>query len=382
MTVVISKEVQEKGSRKLITGNEAVAEAVKLAKPKVVPAYPITPQTAIVEAIADMVANKQLDAEYVPVESEHSAMSAAIGASLGGVRTFTATSSQGLLYMGEMVYWAGFTRIPIVMAVVNRSLNPWNIWVDHQDSMAFRDAGWLQFYGKNNQEILDLILIAYRIAEEHKIWMPAMVCLDGFILSHTSALVSIPTEDEGLSFVHDFDPLIYLNPDKPFTHGALTSSADITNQRYSLMQGFVNAKVIYNEVASEYTHLTGRKYTEMVEITGNPDANIGIMALGTLGEEAEEAIEYLSKRGIQAKVIRPRVFRPFPYEEILKASSNLEKLVILDRAVSFGNGGQLAIETKSALYDAGLNIPVQAEIVGLGGTDVDYKAIAKIVEKK
>ena len=248
--------------------------------------------------------------------------------------------------------------------------------------MAFRDAGWLQFYGKNNQEILDLILIAYRIAEEHKIWMPAMVCLDGFILSHTSALVSIPTEDEGLSFVHDFDPLIYLNPDKPFTHGALTSSADITNQRYSLMQGFVNAKVIYNEVASEYTHLTGRKYTEMVEITGNPDANIGIMALGTLGEEAEEAIEYLSKRGIQAKVIRPRVFRPFPYEEILKASSNLEKLVILDRAVSFGNGGQLAIETKSALYDAGLNIPVQAEIVGLGGTDVDYKAIAKIVEKK
>ena len=196
MTAVMEKAVQEKISRKLLTGNEAVAEAARLARPKVIPVYPITPQTAIVEAMAEMVANKRLDAEYVPVESEHSAMSAAIGASLGGVRTFTSTSSQGLLYMGEMIYWAGLTRIPIVMAVVNRSLNPWNIWVDHQDSMAFRDAGWLQFYGKNNQEILDLTLIAYRVAEDHKVWMPAMVCLDGFILSHTSALVKIQTDDE------------------------------------------------------------------------------------------------------------------------------------------------------------------------------------------
>ena len=382
MTAVMEKAVQEKISRKLLTGNEAVAEAARLARPKVIPVYPITPQTAIVEAMAEMVANKRLDAEYVPVESEHSAMSAAIRASLGGVRTFTATSSQGLLYMGEMIYWAGLTRIPIVMAVVNRSLNPWNIWVDHQDSMAFRDAGWLQFYGKNNQEILDLTLIAYRVAEDHKVWMPAMVCLDGFILSHTSALVSIPTDDETLSFVHEFDPLIYLDPEKPFAHGALTNSEDITKQRFSLMQGFTNAKIIYQEVTNEYERLTGRKYAEMVEITGDPDANIGIMALGTLGEEAEETIEYLSKRGVKAKVIRPRVFRPYPNEEIIKAVSNIDRLVVLDRAVSFGNGGQLAIETKSALYDAGINIPVQAEIVGLGGTDVDYKTIAKLLEKR
>ena len=148
------------------------------------------------------------------------------------------------------------------------------------------------------------------------------------------------------------------------------------------MQGFTNAKIIYQEVTNEYERLTGRKYTEMVEITGDPDANIGIMALGTLGEEAEETVEYLSKRGVKAKVIRPRVFRPYPNEEIIKAVSNIDRLVVLDRAVSFGNGGQLAIETKSALYDAGINIPVQAEIVGLGGTDVDYKTIAKLVEKR
>ncbi|MHA2328973.1 MAG: hypothetical protein ACXACR_10685 [Candidatus Hodarchaeales archaeon] len=159
----------------LMTGNDAVAIAAKLARPQVIAAYPITPQTTIVESISGMVARGEMDCEYVNVESEHSAMGAAIGASLGGVRTFTATSSHGLLYMGELVFWAGMTRIPIVMPVVNRSLNPWNIWPDHQDSMAFRDAGWIQFYAKNNQEVLDLTLCAFKIAEHHKIWMPVMI---------------------------------------------------------------------------------------------------------------------------------------------------------------------------------------------------------------
>ncbi|MHA1983501.1 MAG: hypothetical protein ACW967_04025 [Candidatus Hodarchaeales archaeon] len=170
--------------RELLTGNHSVAEAVRLAKPTVVPAYPITPQTEIVERISSMIAEKTIDAEFIAVESEHSAMAAAIGASLAGARTFTATSSHGLMYMGELIFWAGLTRVPIVMNCVNRSLNPWNIWVDHQDSMAFRDAGWIQMYAKNNQEVLDLTIMAFKIAEHHKIWMPTMVCLDGFILSH------------------------------------------------------------------------------------------------------------------------------------------------------------------------------------------------------
>ena len=379
--MAILEEQKKEQEKRLMTGNEAVAEAVRLTKPTVVPAYPITPQTAIVETISKMAAEGTLKAEFVPVESEHSAMSAAIGASLGGARVFTATSSHGLLYMGEVVFWAGLTRVPIVMAVVNRSLNPWNIWVDHQDSMAFRDAGWLQFYGKNNQEILDLTLIAYRVSENHKVWMPSMVCLDGFILSHTSALVSVPTEEQINQFIKEFDPLIVLDPKKPFAHGALTHSVEMVDLRESLMQGFKNAKIIYKQVAKEYFNLVGRNYEELLDIYGNPDAKIGIMALGTLGEEAEEAVDFLKKKQINAKIIRPRVFRPFPEEEIIDAVSNLEKLLIVDRSVSFGHGGQLAIETRAALNRNRITLDVHERIAGLGGADVTYKDIAKFVEE-
>ncbi|MFW9927852.1 MAG: transketolase C-terminal domain-containing protein [Candidatus Thorarchaeota archaeon] len=367
--------------RLLLTGNESVAEAVRLAKPSVVPAYPITPQTAIVESIAKMAAEGTLNAEFIPVESEHSAMSAAIGASLGGVRTFTATSSHGLMYMGEVVYWAGLTRVPIVMAVVNRSLNPWNIWVDHQDSMAFRDAGWIQFYGKNNQEILDLTLIAFKVAEHHKVWMPAMVCLDGFILSHTSALVSIPNEEIIDNFIGKFDPLIVLDPKAPFAHGALTHSNEMVGLRESLMQGFENAKIIIKEVMKQYTQLIGREYDGLLEITGQSNAEIGVIALGTLGEEAEEALLYLEKKGIKIKVIRPRVFRPFPEEEFLSSFKGLKKLLILDRSVSFGHGGQLAIEIMAILFKHKITIEIISKIVGLGGSDVNYLNIASLVEE-
>ena len=379
MAIIEENELQ---NRKLMTGNDAVAEAVRLAKPQVIPIYPITPQTSIVEALAKMTQNGAIKAEYITLESEHSVMSAAIGASLAGCRTFTATSSHGLLYMGEMVFWAGLTRIPVVMAVVNRSLNPWNIWVDHQDSMAFRDAGWLQFYAKNNQEVLDLTLIAFRVAEQHSVWLPAMVCLDGFLLSHTSSLVSVPSDDIYDKFVKDFDPLIMLNQENPFAHGALTGSEDMTKLRHSLMNGFENAKKVFKEANNELRELVGRNFGEMLEITGKNDAKIAVMALGTMGEECEAAIDFLSSKGINAKVIRPRVFRPFPREELIKEIQTCEKVLILDRAVSFGHGGQLAIEVKSVLFDAGLqHIKIESKIVGLGGLDVNYKQIAKMMEE-
>ena len=368
-------------SRRVMTGNEAVAEAIRLAKPKVVPAYPITPQTSIVEAIARMTSNGTLQAEYIAVESEHSAMSAAIGASLAGTRTFTATSSHGLMYMGEVVFWAGMTRVPVVMAVVNRSLNPWNIWVDHQDSMAFRDAGWIQFYAKNNQEVLDLTLIAFKVAEHHKVWMPAMVCLDGFILSHTSAIVSVPSEELVDKYIGEFDPLIILDPQKPFAHGALTGPAEMTSLRTSIIQGFENAYEVFRLVNKEYQELVGRSYGGLVETIGDKDARIGIMALGTLGEEAEEAVDFLSEKGIKSKVVRPRVFRPFPKTDLVKEIEHLEKVLILDRAVSFGHSGQLAMETRAALYEAGMKREIHGKIVGLGGTDINYKQIAEMVEK-
>jgi pyruvate ferredoxin oxidoreductase alpha subunit len=379
--MAVIEETKQK-TRNLMTGNEAVAEAVRLARPGVIPAYPITPQTSIVESLAKMAEDGRLKTEYMTMESEHSVMSAAIGASLAGTRTFTATSSHGLLYMGEMVFWAGLTRIPVVMAVVNRSLNPWNIWVDHQDSMAFRDAGWLQFYAKNNQEVLDLILIAFRVAENHGVWLPAMVCLDGFVLSHTSSLVAVPEDSIYDQFVHEYNPLIHLDNKNPFSHGALTGSAEMTELRKSLMTGFENAKKVFKEVNKEFADLVGRDYGELIEITGNPNAKIAVMALGTMGEECEQAVELLATKGIDAKVVRPRVFRPFPKEDLAQELKNVEKVIILDRAVSFGNEGQLAIETKSTLFDFGLrNTKIYPHIVGLGGSDVNFKDIANKIEE-
>jgi pyruvate/2-oxoacid:ferredoxin oxidoreductase alpha subunit len=374
--MAVTKESKQE-QRVLMTGNEAVAEAVRLARPKVIPTYPITPQTSIVESLAKMSADGLLDTEYITMESEHSVMSAAIGASLAGCRTFTATSSHGLLYMGEMIYWAGMTRIPMVLAVVNRSLNPWNIWVDHQDSMAFRDAGWIQFYAKNNQEVLDLTLIAFKVAEHHKVWMPVMVCLDGFVLSHTSSLVSVPSNEIYDEFIKDFEPLIVLNNEKPFAHGALTGSEDMTALRFSLMDGFESAKKVFSQVNKEFQRLVNRDFGGMLEITGDKEAKVAVMALGTIGEELEAAIDYLDEK-IAVKGIRPRVFRPFPKEEIIKELETVDKVLILDRAVSFGSGGQLAIEVKAALFDANnTHTKIIPKIVGLGGLDVNFKDIAK-----
>jgi len=366
----------------LLTGNESVANAVKLARPQVIAAYPITPQTTIVETLSGMVARGELDCEYVNVESEHSAMGAAIGASLAGVRTFTATSSHGLLYMGELVAWAGMTRVPIVMPIVNRSLNPWNIWPDHQDSMMFRDVGWIQFYAKNNQEVLDLTLCAFKIAEHHKIWMPVMVCLDGFVLSHTSAQVSIPAQDDVDDFLPPFKPLAMLDPKDPFAHGSLTDSEGIWELRMSLIEGFENSRVIIPKIFEEYTQRFGRLGKSMVEITGNIDeAEIAIMALGTLGEEAEQAIEVLNEKGIKAVVIRLRVYRPFPKKELVDALKKVPKVLVIDRAVSFGNAGQMAIEVQAELYANKIEIDFHQLIRGLGGMDVTYMDIVTEVEK-
>ncbi|WP_455142523.1 transketolase C-terminal domain-containing protein [Candidatus Hodarchaeum mangrovi] len=375
-------QTYKKSDIELLTGNKAVATAVKLARPQVIAAYPITPQTEIVESLSSMVARGELDAEFIAVESEHSAMGAAIGASLGGVRTFTATSSHGLLYMGELVFWAGMTRVPIVMPVVNRSLNPWNIWPDHQDSMAFRDAGWIQFYAKNNQEVLDLTLCAFKIAEHHKIWMPVMVCLDGFILSHTSAQVKVPDQSEVDKFLPKFNPLIMLDPDDPFAHGSLTDSKGIWEQRMSLIDGFNNARVIIPKVFREFTEMFGRLGDYMIEVTGDLNkADIAVFALGTMGEEAEMSLDILGEKGIRSVIVRPRVFRPFPREELIQILKKVSKVLVIDRSVSFGNAGPLAIEIQAELFANKLDIEFHQKIMGLGGMDVTYVNIAEEVEK-
>ncbi|MFX1516165.1 MAG: transketolase C-terminal domain-containing protein [Promethearchaeota archaeon] len=380
--MVQAEKITKKSTTELLTGNAAVATAAKLARPQVIPAYPITPQTLIVETISGMIAKGELDCDFVNVESEHSAMGAAIGASLGGVRTFTATSAHGLLYMGELVWWAGVTRVPIVMPVVNRSLNPWNIWPDHQDSMTFRDAGWIQFYAKNNQEVLDLTLCAFKIAEHHKVWMPVMICLDGFILSHTSAQVEIPAQEEVDEFLPPFKPLAMLDPDDPFAHGSLTDAEGIWELRMSLIDGFNNARVIIPKVFQEYKEKFGRLNRDMIEIVGDIDnAMVGIIAIGTLGEEAEQSLDVLKKKNINAVVIRPRVIRPFPKKELIAALRKIPKVLVIDRSVSFGNAGQLAIEIQAELYVNKVDIEFHQIIRGLGGKDVTYMDIVADVEK-
>ncbi|MFX1532653.1 MAG: pyruvate ferredoxin oxidoreductase [Promethearchaeota archaeon] len=367
----------------LITGNQAVAKAVMMAGVRCVPAYPITPQTVIVETISQLIDSGQMDAEFILVESEHSAMAAAIGSSLAGVRTFTATSSHGLLYMGELVFWAGMTRIPLVMANVNRSLNPWNIWPDHQDSMAFRDAGWIQFYGKNNQEVFDLVLQAFRIAEHHKIWMPTMICLDGFILSHTSSLVNIPPQSLVSEFVGEFKPLAMLDTNDPFSHGSLTASTELNELRRSIMTGFDNARILIPKIMEEFSSKFGRDWGGLLEVKGDVDqANVAVIAMGTLGEETEQAVKYLAEEeGKHALSVRIRAFRPFPKKELAEILSKVEKIIIIDRAVSFGNEGQIAIEVKALLYDEGMKKEVHALIKGLGGLDVDHREIVKEIKK-
>jgi pyruvate/2-oxoacid:ferredoxin oxidoreductase alpha subunit len=373
----------------LLTGNHAVSAAVKLARPGVIAAYPITPQTEIVEKLSVWCETGELNADFIAVESEHSALAAAMGISLAGVRTFTATASHGLLYMIELVWWAGLTRIPVVMAIVNRSLNPWNIWPAHEDSMSCRDCGWIQLYAKNNQEAFDNTLMQFRISEDHKVWLPSMNCMDGFILSHTTSPVSIPTQDAVDEYLGDFDPLVMLDSADPFAHGSLTFPAEIIELRESLMKGLDSVRKIWPSVCQGYRDLTGRWYGDFLEIHKDPkEANIGVMALGTLGEEMEQSVDILNQRGIKAASIRPRVFRPFPDDEIVDVLSELEKVVIIDRASSYGaghfdrdQGGQLATEVKAALYDAGVKMDVYPLVRGLGGDSVNYVDIAEWVEK-
>ncbi len=373
----------------LLTGNHAVSAAVKLARPGVIAAYPITPQTEIVEKLSVWCETGELDADFIAVESEHSALAAAMGISLAGVRTFTATASHGLLYMIELVWWAGLTRIPVVMTIVNRSLNPWNIWPAHEDSMSCRDCGWIQLYAKNNQEAFDNTLMQFKLSEDHKVWLPSMSCIDGFILSHTTSPVNIPAQEAVDEFLGDFDPLVMLDSADPFAHGSLTFPAGIIELRESLMKGHDSVRKIWPSVCQDYRDLTGRWYGDFLEIHKDPkEANIGVMALGTLGEEMEQSVDILNQRGIKAVSIRPRVFRPFPDDEIVDVLSDLEKVVIIDRASSYGaghfdrdQGGQLATEIKAALYDADVKIDVYPLVIGLGGDSVNYVDIAEWVEK-
>ncbi|HVN73327.1 MAG TPA: pyruvate ferredoxin oxidoreductase [Methanoregula sp.] len=355
--------------KKIATGNKAVAEAVKQAVPGVIAAYPITPQTEIVEQIAEFVTSGELSSRYIPVESEHSAMAACIGASITGVRTFTATSSHGLLYMHEMTNWAAGARLPIVMANVNRALGPgWNIWAEHTDALQERDTGWLQVYVSTVQEAYDATLMAFRIAEHEDVLLPVMVNLDGFTLSHI--MQPLDTVEPG-----DFIPALRLphaiDTENPAGYGGLTGPEQHFRFRWEIERSMRDSVKVIRDTEQDFALRFGRTYG-FTDDYRCEDAEVVIVAMGTLGKEAEVAIDILRSEGVKAGSMRLRWFRPFPALD-LKGKD----VVVIDRDYSFGSGGILAHEIR-----AKCGISVFSVIAGLGGQEVTYEDIADFIRKR
>jgi len=363
-----------------LTGDQAVAYAMKQIEPDVVAAYPITPQTAIVMSFANYVANGQVQTEVIHVESEHSAMSACVGAAAAGARTMTATSANGLALMWEIVYIAASTRLPIVMPVVNRALSgPINIHCDHSDTMGARDSGWIQIYCENAQEVYENTVLAVRIAEHKKILLPVMVCQDGFITSHGVEGVDLLDDKKVKDFIGEYkiaNPL--LDVEHPVTYGPLDLQDYYFEHKRQQTEAMKAALTAIPEVLKEFEKTFGTKY-DFIEAYRLDDAEIAIVALSSTAGTVKFVVEELRAKGIKAGLLRPRIFRPFPKERIVNALKNVKSVAILDRSDSFSSeGGPLYTEIKAALYDSGIKPLISNYIYGLGGRDIFPADIKKV----
>ena len=354
--------------RKVIMGNHAVSHAVKLSRVQVVSAYPITPQTQIVEMLSEMCANHELDARFLKVESEHSALAALIGASSVGVRSFTATSAQGLALMHELIPWSAGARLPLVMANVNRAMAPgWSIWSDQLDSLSQRDTGWLQLYCESNQEILDLTILAFRLAET--IAMPVMVVYDAFVLSHTSEPVSIPEQKEVDAFLPPRDPWARLDPGNPVAFSGLTSPEYYFEFRTMMHRAQEKALTLLPEIGAEFEGCFHRRY-EAVEPVACDDAERIMVSVGAATSTARIAVEELRSRGEKVGLLKIRLFRPFPVNEVRSVLSGVERVAVVDRNLSPGCGGIFAQEVRAALYPTEKPPAVFSYVAGLGGREI------------
>ena len=354
---------------KVISADHAVAYAAKLARTEVVPSFPITPQTLIVEQLAEFINDGELDADFIPADSEHSVMSMAIGASAGGVRVFTATSSQGLALMHEMLYAVPQNRLPIVMANVNRSLGAASgIWVEYNDSMAERDSGWLQVYVEDNQEALDATLMAFRLAEDRRVLLPVMVCLDGFILSHTVERVEVPEHEEVDRFLSRYEPLHMLDPSHPKLINPIVPPEYAMEMRYQLDRAVEHSREVIAEVDGEFSKAFGRRYGGLIDTYRLEDADFAMLTLGTATGLAREAVDQLRSEGKRAGLIKLRFMRPFPFKELCQACEGLKSLGVFDRSASFNGGGPVHTEVAAALC----NVPtvVTGHVAGIGGRDI------------
>lgn len=370
--------------RTVMTGNYAVAYAVKLAKADVIAAYPITPQTTIVEKIDEFVEKGELRAEIIHVESEHSALAACVGASAAGARTFTATSSHGLLYMHEMVWWTAQSRLPVVMAVVTRSIGPpWNIWSDHNDLLDQRDSGWIISMVETNQEALDTTIQAFRIAEDERVLLPVMVGLESFIMSHTSEPIEIPDQKLVDAFLPPRNPRkpFILDPRNPISHGSLCGPEHFMEFKYLMNEAMINARKVIYDIEREFGKTFGRSYGGLIDKYRVDNAKIAIVTMGSIAGDAKEASDKLREEGYAAGVLRIRYVRPYPYDEIKSILCNKELVVVVDRNVSMGSYGILLNEVKSTLYNCSKKPMVKGYTVGLGGRDVSFQDFENMVKK-
>ncbi len=353
-------------------GNYAASWGAQLARVQVIAAYPITPQTLIVEKLSDIVADGELDAKFIKVESEHSAMAACIGASATGARAYTATSAQGLALMHEMLHWAALARLPIVMTNVNRAMAPgWSIWADQNDSLSQRDTGWMQIYASSAQEILDSTLIGYKVSE--KVLLPTLISFDAFFLSHTMEVVDMPEIELIDKYLPPYKPEYKMDVNDPRSFGALTDEQYYYEFRYKMQKAMDEAVDVIKEDGKEYEKITGRAYS-LIHPYRCEDADMILVTSGTIAETTNVAVDELRAEGKKVGNLRIRVIRPYPKKEILEVVKGVKKLAVIDRNISPGYSGIFSQELKSALYNE-VDIPVRSYIAGLGGRDVKIEDI-------
>lgn len=366
--------------KEFLEGSIAVAEVVRLCKPAVVSAYPITPQTHIVEELSQMVASGKLNCQFVNVESEHSAASVVLGAVATGVRAYTATSSQGLLYMAEVLFNFGGMRLPIVLTCANRAISaPINIWNDQQDSVSLRDCGWIQLYAEDIQEAVDLHLIGYRVAEDKSMMLPVMVCMDGFILTHGIETVDIPDQEAVDKFLPAYQPLYKLDVDNPLTLGPLADPDYYMETRYAVQATLMDALKFIPKVMQEFSRVFGRKPLGLAEEYLTKDAERVIVAMGSVCGTIKEVIDELRAKGKKVGLLKLVAYRPFPAQEIYEALKGIPKVGVLDKALSLGSYAPLASEVKAAFFGKKKQPQaISSFVAGLGGRDITKDTIKEM----
>ena len=389
--MILINKTDRRTDIRILDGNHAAAQGAKLSRTQVIAAYPITPQSPVTEKLSEFVEGGELNAEYIAVESEHSALTVCASASMVGARTFTATSAHGLAYMHEVLHWTAGARLPVVLVCANRAMGaPWNILNDQQDSISQRDTGWIQIYARNNQEILDSVIQAYRIAET--VYVPVMVCYDGYVLSHTEMPVDIPSQEDVDRFLPTYKPHTILDPANPKNYNLVTLANPRVNAEGVLCHGYMELRYLLQEalqdsretiarVGQQFGELFGRNYDNMFWEDSLDDADIAIVAMGSLAMEAIVAAEMLRKEGHKVGVLGLRVFRPFPKSDVAKALKKSRLVVVFDKNISYGLEGATCSEIKSALYGNSVNAVIRNFIVGLGGRDVKARELADAVKR-